>query len=45
MGAGDLAAFLQNASAYVAAVGEQGALAEFSKKGGKFSHGNVYVYT
>lgn len=44
MRAGDLAAFVQNASAYVAAVGEHEALAEFSRKDSKFSHGDVYVY-
>jgi len=44
MSADDLAAFVQNASAYVATVGEHTALAEFSKKDENFSRGGVYVY-
>lgn len=44
MSADDLAAFVQNASAYVTAVGEHAALAEFSRKDGTFSRGDVYVY-
>ncbi|MDD1665557.1 MAG: cache domain-containing protein, partial [Methanomicrobiales archaeon] len=40
----DLAGFVQNASAYVAAVGEQASLGEFSKKDGPFSHGDLYIY-
>ncbi len=42
--ANDLAGFVQNASAYAEAVGEQAALAEFSKKDGQFSHGDTYIY-
>jgi signal transduction histidine kinase len=44
MTANDLAAFVQNASAYVAEVGDEVALAEFSKKDGQFSQGDVYTY-
>jgi signal transduction histidine kinase len=40
----DLAAFVQNASEYAAAVGEEAALAEFQQKDGQFSHGDVYIY-
>ncbi|AFV25251.1 cache type 2 domain-containing protein [Methanolobus psychrophilus R15] len=40
----DLAALVQNASAYVDAVGEEAALAEFSRTEGLFSHGNIYTY-
>ncbi|MEN6518804.1 MAG: cache domain-containing protein [Methanospirillum sp.] len=40
----DLAAFVRNASAYVAAAGEQAALAEFQKKDGRFSRGDLYIY-
>jgi two-component system NarL family sensor kinase len=40
----DLAEFVQNASAYVKAVGEQAALAEFQKKDGRFSRGDMYIY-
>jgi two-component system NarL family sensor kinase len=40
----ELAAFVQNASAYAAAVGEQEALAEFQQKEGQFSQGDVYIY-
>ncbi|HDR73012.1 MAG TPA: hypothetical protein ENN85_03760 [Methanoculleus sp.] len=40
----ELAAFVQNASSYAAAVGEQAALAEFQKKDGQFSQGDVYIY-
>lgn len=39
-----LAAFVQNASAYAATVGERTALAEFSKKDGQFTRGDVYVF-
>jgi len=40
----DLALFVQNASAFAATVGKQAALAEFSKKDGQFSRGDVYIY-
>ena len=40
----DLAAFVQNASAYVAAAGERAALAEFQKTDGRFSRGDLYIY-
>jgi len=40
----DLAKFVKNASAYAATVGKQAALAEFSKKDGQFSRGDVYIY-
>jgi signal transduction histidine kinase len=42
--ADDLAGFVKDAAAYAAAAGEQAALAEFSKKDGMFSHGNLYIY-
>jgi signal transduction histidine kinase/predicted small secreted protein len=41
---GELKDLVQNASSYAKSVGQAGALAEFSKKEGMFSHGNVYVY-
>jgi signal transduction histidine kinase len=40
----DLAAHVQNASAYMDAVGEEAALEEFSRTEGLFSHGNIYIY-
>lgn len=40
----DLAAFVQNAWAYVSEVGAHAALAEFQKKDGWFSQGDLYVY-
>lgn len=40
----DLAVLVENASEYAAAVGEQMALSEFSKKDGQFSRGNAYIY-
>ncbi len=39
-----LAAFVQKASAYVDAVGEQAALTEFQKQDGRFSQGDLYIY-
>lgn len=39
-----LAAFVQSASGFVAAEGEQAALAEFQKKDGRYSFGEMYVY-
>lgn len=40
----DLAAFVQDASAHVTAVGTHAALAEFQQKDGPFSQGDLYVY-
>jgi signal transduction histidine kinase len=40
----DLAAFVQNASAFVDAVGEEAAFDEFSKKDGQFSNDVAYIY-
>ena len=40
----DLAAFVENAAAYAASVGEHAALAEFQQKEGQFSQGNLYIY-
>lgn len=40
----DLAAFVQNASAYVTEMGAHAALAEFQQKDGQFSRGELYVY-
>lgn len=39
-----LAAFVRNASAYAARVGQPAAVPEFSKNGGQFSCNNVYIY-
>jgi two-component system NarL family sensor kinase len=44
MTTGDLAELVQDAAAYARSAGEKAALAEFSKKEGMFSHGDVYVY-
>ncbi|WP_094228979.1 cache domain-containing protein [Methanolobus psychrotolerans] len=44
MTASDLAAFVQDASAYVDSVGEETALDEFSKKDGQFSTDVAYIY-
>ncbi|WP_292463815.1 cache domain-containing protein [Methanolobus sp.] len=41
----ELAAFVENASEYVDAVGEDTALDEFSKKDGQFSNDVAYIYT
>ena len=40
----DLAAFVQNASAYVTEAGAHTALAEFQRKDGQFSRGDLYLY-
>jgi two-component system NarL family sensor kinase len=40
----DLAAFVENASAYAIAIGKQTALAEFQQIDGQFSQGNLYIY-
>ncbi|WMW26231.1 cache domain-containing protein [Methanolobus sediminis] len=40
----DLAEFVEDASEYAVAAGEQAALSEFSKKDGQFSRDNVYIY-
>lgn len=42
--ADDLAAFVKGASAYAAAAGKQAALAEFSRKDGQFSKGDLYIF-
>lgn len=39
-----LAGLVQDAAAYARIVGKEPALAEFSKKEGIFSHGDVYIY-
>jgi polar amino acid transport system substrate-binding protein len=43
MTAGGLAAFVENASAHAASVGEQAALAGCSREDGPFSHGNLCI--
>jgi signal transduction histidine kinase len=40
----DLAALVQSASAYASRAGGHAALAEFQKKDGQFSQGNLYIY-
>jgi signal transduction histidine kinase len=39
-----LVAFVQDAAAYVSAVGEKAALAEFQRKDGRFTKGDLYIY-
>jgi two-component system NarL family sensor kinase len=41
---GDLRAFVTDAAAYARVAGREAALAEFSKKNGTFSHGDLYIY-
>jgi signal transduction histidine kinase len=41
---GEIRDLVQNASSYAQSVGQARALAEFSKKVGMFSHGDMYVY-
>jgi hypothetical protein len=43
MTAGGLAAFVENASAHAASVGEQADLAGCSREDGPFSHGNLCI--
>ncbi|MDD1654966.1 MAG: cache domain-containing protein, partial [Methanomicrobiales archaeon] len=40
----DLAAFVERATDYTGTAGKEAALAEFSKKDGEFSRGNLYIY-
>lgn len=44
MTTGELAEMVKDAASSVQLAGEQAALAEFSRKDGVFSHGDVYVY-